>query len=104
MSKIQETKNYIFKHHTAYRDIVELFIINKLKGSLIHSFLDDCIEGEVERAFGMPSYEGGAYHNKISEFYVDARVRFIGRRKLEQFLIDIKSYINKRAGIYRGTN
>lgn len=61
----------------------ELFCVNKMQGGMVIGSLWDCIDGEIVRRWGkMPDH----YVNTFSDFYVDDRVGFKGRKELNRLM------------------
>lgn len=54
-------------------------------GSMIHSFFYDCVSGQIVRSI-MPREAKKRYHNKLSDFYIDSRVSFRGRREIDNII------------------
>lgn len=58
---------------------------------MIHSFFYDCVNGQIVRSL-MPRKSKERYHNKINDFYIDARVGFRGIREMYAKLGELEDY------------
>lgn len=63
----------------------DLMISNGMKGSFVQSFFYDCINGQIIIST-MPRKSKERYYNPLSDFYIDTRTGFRGRKELDNIL------------------
>lgn len=68
-------------------DMQDLFIENQMKNGMIYGFFKDCLNGQILISLNKkPDH----YVNTISDFYIDDRVPFRGRKRLRKIIESIK--------------
>ncbi len=64
-----------------------VFIKNDMDGGMLWSFLGDCVNGQIQISLDKkPDH----YVNSLSDFYIDDRVGFNGRKELRELLKELK--------------